>query len=344
MKPSGVQRLLRHLDQVVVPRLARGFQRLAGSGRDRAGRLRRQSLTAAGLVLVTAVLLAAVWTTNRHHPPAGEVAAGETVRVGVVRGQSVPNYVAAARTELRGLVDARTRTTETYALVTLHSYLAPDRLTPILGGVSVSEVYARVPLPSVQSQIVRIPAFRIPEDVRTGMSRVADRRDAEAAEYVRLSDKLTTAEPAERALRDGYLSGAAAAVAEATAFRSECTCVFAAVVRAVPSALDQIAARPEVMAVDPAPEVRRLDLAVFQPPLPEPVGVPVVEQSSRPSAAPAPASPTMAAPSPASPSGLPGGGPSGDPSGSAPPPSASPTATVPSPEPGVPSPSGPAAG
>ena len=60
------------------------------------------------------------------------------------------------------------------------------------------------------------------------------------------------------------------------------------VVRATPAALDQIAARPEVRAVDPAPEVRRLDRAVFLP-------AAVPSRSARPPAARPGANPSAAA-------------------------------------------------
>ena len=70
-------------------------------------------------------------------------------------------------------------------------------------------------------------------------------------------------------VQDAYRRAARTANAEATAYRTHCSCVYAAVVRAAPSALAELARRPGVRAVDPAPEVRSLDRAVFQPPLPE---------------------------------------------------------------------------
>ncbi|MFD0593579.1 hypothetical protein ACFQZ4_14505 [Catellatospora coxensis] len=192
---------------------------------------------------------------------------------------------------------------ETYALVSLKAYLAPERLTPVLGGVSVVEVYARVPLAKTQTASVRIPAFKIPEDVVAGMKQVAVRKDADAADFQGLAGKLTTADAEEERLRDTYLGGSAVAEAEAEAYRTGCTCVYAAVVRATPAALDQIASRPEVRAVDPAPEVRRLDRAVFLPPLPEQVGQLDPSASATPAASPS-----------ASPSATPGAEPSAEPS------------------------------
>ncbi|GAA1399512.1 hypothetical protein [Catellatospora coxensis] len=292
------QRFLRHLDQVIVPRLAGGFVRIAR------GRLRLRLLTAAALVGVTGVLLAVVWTAHRGTTATPESTLGETVQVGVVQGQSVPLYARQARSELAGLLKRPSATpVETYALVSLKAYLAPERLTPVLGGVSVVEVYARVPLAKTQTASVRIPAFKIPEDVVAGMKQVAVRKDADAADFQGLAGKLTTADAEEERLRDTYLGGSAVAEAEAEAYRTGCTCVYAAVVRATPAALDQIASRPEVRAVDPAPEVRRLDRAVFLPPLPEQVGQLDPSASATPAASPS-----------ASPSATPGAEPSAEPS------------------------------
>jgi hypothetical protein len=100
------------------------------------------------------------------------------------------------------------------------------------------------------------------------MDRVAARKDSEAADYDRLVASLGGSD-SERQLRAVYMSGQQIAAAEAAAYHSHCACVYAAVVRATPAALDQLAHRDDVRLVDPAPEVRRLDRAVFLPPLPE---------------------------------------------------------------------------
>lgn len=265
-----VGELLWRLDQRVLPPLARAIVRL---GR---GPARPHLLTGAALISVTAVLVAAVWATDQRRNPAAEPTIGALVEVGVAPGQSVPGYVASSRTELSRLVDAPPTASpggETYALVTLSAYLPPDRLAAILDGGSVSAVYARVPLPGAQTSLERISAYRVPDDVVAGMRRLAGEKDRQAAEYRNRSDRLTGENAQDRLLRAVYADGARIAGREAAAYRTGCPCVYAAVVRATPAALDRIAHRRGVRAVDPAPEVRRLDRAVFLPPLPEQVGV-----------------------------------------------------------------------
>jgi hypothetical protein len=232
------------------------------------GPVRLRVLTTAALLSSVAVLVTAVWAAERG-TDGGDVTMGEVTRVGVVEGQSIPGYVETSRSELAALVAAPPLEagSGTYALVTLSAYLAPDRLTPILKDVSVSEVFGRVPIPQTQTQIVRIPAMRIPADVIAGMQQVAERKDREVADYRDRAARLPV--DADQELRGLYDTGAQVALQEATGYRSRCSCLYAAIVRAAPAVLDRIAVRPGVRAVDPAPEVRRLDRAVFTPPLPD---------------------------------------------------------------------------
>lgn len=213
-------------------------------------------IVVAGLVAVT---VTAVAVQRLAHPPAIDPGAGDVVRVGVEQGASIPEYERATRAELAGLSGSA----EMYALVALRGYLPPDRLAPVLAGVSLARVYARVPLPGEQPEIVSIDVYRVPEDVSRGMDQVADRKAKEAADYAR---QLAGA---SGSLRDVYETGQRVAAAESAAYRQHCSCVYAAVVRATPAELTAVAQRDDVRTVDPAPEVRRLDRTVFLPPLPE---------------------------------------------------------------------------
>jgi hypothetical protein len=238
---------------------------VAGAGAFPSG-LPLRIMTGLAIAAVAILLVAVTWLTEPDPDP--DPGPPDLVRVGVVDGQSVSGYLRSSRGELAALTHART-TTDTWALVSLKSYLAPERLTPVLGGAAVAQVYAHAPLADTRTQVVRIPVFRMPDDVVTGMLDAAGRRDRERADYQQLSHELSGAGANETRLRRAYDSAARVAAQEATAYRAHCSCVFAAVVRAAPAVLSDIAARAGVRAVDPAPEVRRLDCAEFSPPLPE---------------------------------------------------------------------------
>jgi hypothetical protein len=262
--------LLRRLDDRLLPPLGRGMARL---GRTPA---RLKFLTGAAVAGSTAVLLTAVWAADRR-PPSGDQTVGEVIRVGVAEGGSIPEYLDGSARELAALpgpagTEDPAGTDDPrgiYALVTFTEYLGPDRLATALDGRAASVVVGRVPLPGVQTEIVRIAVQRLPADLLGGMAVIAERKEKESADYRRLSAKLTGDSAQELELRNVYDSGAKVSAAEATAYRDGCSCLYAAVIRATPAELSEVAERPGIRAVDPAPELVRLDRAVLLPPLPE---------------------------------------------------------------------------
>ncbi|MBO4164171.1 hypothetical protein [Micromonospora antibiotica] len=217
----------------------------------------RRGLVTAAVLAVGAVLLTVGWVARRP-APVGDRTVGQVTRVGVLPGDSLPGYAAAARAELAGL------TAGAYALVSFDRYLAPDRLPALLADVEVAAVVVRVPLPGRQTEVVRLPAQLLPQDVTAGMAGLADRKDREAADQRRRAADTT-----DPTTRQGYETGAQVAGREAAGYRAACACVYAAVIRADPTALRAVAGRDGVRALDPAPEVARLDRTVFLPPLPE---------------------------------------------------------------------------
>ncbi|GLY01904.1 hypothetical protein [Actinoplanes sp. NBRC 101535] len=265
--------------------------------------LRSQVMTAVALVATAALVLGVLWAD--HDLPAGDPDPGDTVRVGVVEGQTVAGYLDSARVEMDRLTDPSAPASgETWALVSLIGYVSPDALPLLFGDAVVAQVYARVPLPEIRTPVTRIPVYRMPEDVTAGMLAAAVVRDREQADYQRLSRALTGAGRGEEQLRQTYEAAAHIAAREAAAYRAGCACVFAAVVRALPAALSGLAGSPQVRAVDPAPEVRGLDSTEFRPPLPEEVGTVSPEPSLSDRAAGASGDPavasTTAAPIPSS--------------------------------------------
>jgi hypothetical protein len=260
----------------LLPALSRGLT-------HRGSPVRLRIATGLALAAAGALLVTVIWTAGPD-PETGD-APLDVVRVGVVEGQSVPGYLTASRGELAALLRPPATTTETWALVSLSAYVVPGRLAALLGGAAVAEVYARVPLGSAETSVVRIAAYRLPGDVVAGMLGAAISRERERADYAQLGRQTTGQDPGDVRLRRAYADSAAVAEAEAAAYRDGCACVFAAVVRAAPAVLDQIAGRGPVRVVDPAPEVLSLAGTEFRAPLPEQRStVPVETRSATPSA------------------------------------------------------------
>jgi hypothetical protein len=246
--------ILQRLDQRLLPaagdvlaRLFRGAVRL------------RAFTTAVAVVAVTATLLVVHGAQEQQR---SDPSLGDVLRVGVDEGGSIPGYVQRAADELAALQGEQS----VYALVSFTAYLGPDRLPPVLAGVALSSVFARVPLPGTQTELVRLGAYEVPADVVAAMDATAARKAEEAVHYRRLLDKAAN-QPGD--VRAVYLDGAIIADKEATAYRAHCSCVYAAVIYAAPAGLRAVAARPEIRAVDPITDLRRLDRTVFLPPLPE---------------------------------------------------------------------------
>lgn len=258
------------------------------------GSLRLHLMTGAALAATVTLVFAVAWAGRPGGPDDPDP--GDVVRVGVVEGQTVGGYMDAARRELSMLTDpSGPAAGETWALVSLRDYTAPERLAALLADAVVAQVYARVPLPDARTQVSLIPVYAMPGDVSAGMLNAALVRDQEQADYSRLERSLVGDGQREKRLRQTYAGAARTAAREAAAYREGCSCVFAAVIRAAPATLDDIASRPGIRAVDPAPEVRTLDRTEFRPPLPEESGT----VSAEPSATPVPtAVPDVATPAP----------------------------------------------
>jgi hypothetical protein len=239
---------------------------------------------ASGLAVVAAavLVLGVIWATRAEVVLPGADDPGDVVRVGVVQGQTVGGYLQSTHTELALLTDPSAPASgATWALVSLEEYVAPGALAGMLDGAAVAQVYTRVPLAGAHTQVVRIPVYQLPGDVLSGMAGAAVQRDQEEAEYRQLGQRLGD-DVNQRRARTAYETAAHTARAEADAYRAGCSCVFAAVVHATPAALQTVADRSGVRAVDPAPEVRQLDRTEFRPPLPEQSGTIPPEPSGSP--------------------------------------------------------------
>ena len=247
------------LDRRVLSRLGQSH------GTTGEGRHRHRWLPAVAVAALAAVAFAAVWT-GMHRAPVDDTV-GDVARVGVVDGQQVSSYLAGSRNELASL-DGQSRA-PLYALVSFGSYVEPAVAQSLLADLPTSRVVSRVPLAGVQTEIVTLPVDTFAADVPAGMRRTASRKEADAREADRLARGLTGSGDREQRLRDFYVHDAAALRAEAASYRRLCACLYAAVVRATPERLRELAGRPGIRAVDPAPQVRRLDRAVFVPLLPE---------------------------------------------------------------------------
>jgi hypothetical protein len=252
---------LTRLDAKVVPRLARGMNRVARVIRG----IRVRPLTVVATVLVVAVVGTALWRLARPEP--GSPGSSPTW-IGVHESDSIPAYVESTRVRLAELV-TQAPDRPVLALVSFGAYLTPDQVTAVVARVpEVAPLtgYARVPIPGRQTERVSLAAERVPGDLVAAMAALATRKESDA----RTSESLASEQP-PGPQRTVYASNAEVARAEAAAYRGACACLFALLVRATPAALTSLAQTAEVRAVDPAPDIANPDDGTFVAPLPEQV-------------------------------------------------------------------------
>jgi hypothetical protein len=257
---------LRRLDEAVLPPLGRVLARLVRGAR------RVRFARAAAIVVSLAVVLIAVYAAGR----APTVNAGPPVPIvymGVADGASIPAYVQDSQTKLTQLVADSAYAAhppKLFALVSFTRYLNPTQLSPVLSGLPLQVINVFMRLPSKQqTEIIKIDAAAIPQDVIRGMEATALKKAQEVADYRTLYGKVTGDTPDDRTLRATYRLGESVSAAEQAAYSAQCGCVYAAVVYATPATLGVLAARPGVRVVEAAAPEQLLDRVVFRPPLPD---------------------------------------------------------------------------
>lgn len=251
--------LLTRLDERVLPRLARGLHRVSRVF----GRRRPRALPVAAAVLLIAVVVTAIVRPNE--PATGGPDPRSPIYVGVTNGDLIADYATTTRAELDRLVGEQP-VGRIYALVTLTEYVTPAGAADLLATTDEVEPVAaltRVPLPRRQTELVRLPAARLPGDVVAAMRSVAQRKARDAATFAELANSESGR------LREIYTSNADVASAEAAAYQDRCACIYALVVRAPAGVLLRLAGLRGVRVVDPAPEVVDVAGTVFVAPLPE---------------------------------------------------------------------------
>lgn len=198
--------------------------------------------------LLVAVLVAFALTVvaagQRSEPPR----ATGVERLGPEFGEPVAGYLRRAERSLPAPGGDRV-----WALVQLSDYLDPLAAADLVGGVRLSVVVFRVPLPGVQTALVTrdLPGQRPGAELMAAMREAAQDRARVAAQ----------APPGSRR--------ALIAAAEATRLHAGCACVLALLVRADGAPLHELTGRPGVRAVHAAsPSAAPQELAV-SPLLPE---------------------------------------------------------------------------
>lgn len=301
---------LRDLDSRVVPAAARSLRRLLdGAERGRTRVLRRvRRVTAAtsaaarradaratsagplallrdvpqlGLLVVAAVFLsgtaAAVLLAESEPTPSASPATStftEVVRLGVPPGSDVQLYLDQSRVVLDDIA-ARLPEARLLAVVHLSEYTPASQVLPLLEGADLQRVYLRASDAGADAEILALPvdAATAAEVLPALCTATAGRKAQDAENFAALATTIEGTTPDEQASKADFEAESARAAAESRAYAGECRTAFSAVVEAPAGVLQQIATRPGVRGVEPAPAGIALERLDVQPLLPETTGV-----------------------------------------------------------------------
>ena len=248
------------LDERLLPPLARRARRIAerlARGRQPARGVHRphrqhRPAGAPGLLLVSAGLVAGVGVAVVQaggDQPARTVAPVLDLPAssfGPAPGMGATAYVEASRRRAVQL-SGRTPDSEYAALISFRRYLTPDQTRLALGDLAVSKVVLHARLPT--AEVYPVAVADVVGDLYRLYAVFVQRKLQDQQELAALS-----ASPPQGASRNGhfrafYAAAAAAAGQEAAAYRSDCACVVAAVVRGEAKDLAALPALDVVRAV-----------------------------------------------------------------------------------------------
>lgn len=265
------------------PTASRGLRRLDERYAGRGPLALVRDVPQVGLVVVGAVFLAGtglavsresararqqslqqvVQPTNA--PPSAEPTLGPA-GLGPAVGTRVPDYLSSAAA---GLAAAGEGPASRLALVSLSSYLTPTQAVALLGSQSARRVFLRAPVAGLEASQLPVDVTDLGPDLTRVYRQTATGREAARAEYQRYVDTIAATTEEEKSFRRLYSSLAKAAALESKAYASACACVYAAVVEEPAAALQQLATKAGVRAVQVAPAGSELRAATVDPLLPE---------------------------------------------------------------------------
>ncbi|HEV2890228.1 MAG TPA: hypothetical protein VGX28_07600 [Frankiaceae bacterium] len=288
---------LRRLDDRLVPRLAEFFDRVFPRAPEPTGplpvilRLRRvddrwtqrgplalvREVPQLGALVIAALVLASgITVANRSRPEAagrgteqGTPAENgdDRLAIGPQLGDAVPAYVDATRERMRTLASLEPARS-TVAVVSFGQYRTARQVADLVGEAAVVRIFYRPSkLTLTEAPPADIGVTDLLADAKKEFLRVAIRKEAEAAELIRVSSTIGDSDPAQKAEQQ---KDAALYLREAQQLRSDCACIYAVVVQAPIPVLAGLVGRPGVRAVDPgAPGARTADYESYTALLPE---------------------------------------------------------------------------
>lgn len=270
---------LRRLDDRLVPRLAEFFDRLIPRPPEPDGplpvilRLRRvddrwtqrgplaliREVPQLGALAIAALVLASGITVANRSQPERNAGNGteqgtpgangdDRLAIGPQIGDSVQAYVDSTRERMTKLA-ADEADESTVAVVSFGQYRTPRQVADLVGGATVVRIFYRASkLTLTEAPPADAGVTDLLTDAKKEFLRVAIRKEAEAAELIRVSSTIGDTDPAQKAEQQ---KDAALYTREAQQLRGDCACIYAVLVQGEVATLGELLGKPGVRAVDP---------------------------------------------------------------------------------------------
>jgi hypothetical protein len=154
------------------------------------------------------------------------------------------------------------------AVVHLERHATPAEVPPLLAGTQVRRLYLHAAEAGPPAEVVVLPVQDAEPDALLPAlcAATSERRARDARDLTTHLERLPATTAQEQQVLAELREQAARAAAEASAYAGPCATTFAAAVEAPEQALDQLAGRPGVRAVEPVPEGTSVDDVDVPPP------------------------------------------------------------------------------
>lgn len=207
-----------------------------------------------GLLVVSAVFLAGAGVALARSGGEQRVASTQQqidstapTALGPEIGTNIDAYVAASRK--RAVLVSRGSADGVYtALVSFSTYLTPKQTRLTLGQTQITKVLLHAPLPSADVLPIDVSNF-LPE-TRKLYADIARRKAQDVAEFTKLAGSIQAQSKEEEQFKAFYLMAAAQAAREVRAYRGDCACVIAVLVRGPARELAELLSIARVRAVE----------------------------------------------------------------------------------------------
>ena len=230
-----------------------------------------------GLLLVSAVFLTGAGVAlarsgdqQRAESAQQQIDATAPTALGPEVGANIDEYLSSTRQRAL-LVSRQSPDGEYTALVSFRAYLTPQQAQAAVGELKVTKVVLHAKLPT--ADVLPVAVADLVPDVRKVYADVVKRKTVEATEFRKLASSIEAKSKEEEQFKAFYVAAAQQSAKEAAAYKGNCACIIAALIRGQAKALAALPSVPTIRAVEVGSRQADDDTLLIRPLAPEQTGI-----------------------------------------------------------------------